>query len=971
MNTPSIPELLDRIHYLESCNEKLTALLNANHIPLPEECLPSPGETPPPNNVKACAIANCTPAPVQVQMPLNTASDSPQLTKQSPLDERIALFMSLFRGRMDVYAKYWENTDTGKHGYSPVCANRWTEGMCPKLVSKFKCPNCSNTAYVPLTPDVIRDHLEEKAVYGIYTILPGDLCHFLTIDFDEDDWRKAVTLIREVCTELDIPCAVEISRSGNGAHIWFFFEQAETAAQARQFGSQLIGRTLNKNARMPFSSYDRMFPNQNKMPEGGIGNLIALPFQPKAARLHGGSIFVDENFRKYPDQWAYLSSIKRISHSTLVRLADEMTPPVVIKPSTPNKPWVRKASPTEADFSDPVSITLADRMYIDTQGQSDKALTSIKSIATFRNKKFYQNQNCRLSVYNVPRYICAAEFIDNYLVLPRNCFDEVNDLLTQCGHSPVLTDEREQGCPIQVSFNGKLRDEQPQALKALGAHDSGILYAATAFGKTVVAAALIAEKKVNTLVIVNRRNLLDQWQKRLMEYLTIEDAPSAATSARKKQEQIGRFCSGINTRSGKIDVTTLQSLGKNDNIKEWINDYGMIIVDECHHSSAVTYENILKTVRAKYIYGLTATPERADSHEPLLYMYLGPIRYQADALTQAMLRPFSHQMIPRFTGGNYHSDDKTQLSLAQIYSLIAEDEIRNAMILEDIRENISEKRSCLVLSERVEHVHVLADSIREMTPNTFVLTGRINNAERQKQLHAIQSVSKDEPLVICATGRYIGEGFDEARLDTLFLTMPIAWKGTLSQYAGRLHRLYEGKVEARIYDYIDNNTEMLAHMYNKRLKGYAGIGYQPSIRLENAETADVIYQTDNYTDVFISDLQDAARSITIASPYIAKAFINRLRETLYLAVCRQVKISILCSYPDDFSENASASMQAALVTLNELGISISQTHKAPQRYAVIDDHIVWYGGINLLGGSGNESMLRLVSARIADAVAGE
>lgn len=649
---------------------------------------------------------------------------------------------------------------------------------------------------------------------------------------------------------------------------------------------------MRKRAKLSFASYDRMFPNQDTMPKGGIGNLIALPLQKEAAKMHGGSLFVDDAFQPYPDQWVYLSGIQRVTHALLAEIAES------------REQSMEKAAIQAVDFANPLEILLSDRLYIATDCVPQAALTELKRIAAFPNPAFYKQQTMRMPVWNIPRTICCASFEEMHFCLPRGCLPQVRETVTQLGGRVVIQDQRQTGRSIDVQFSGILREEQKSALKALLAHEDGILSAATAFDKTVVGAALIAEKKVSTLILVNRTQLLAQWKESLSQFLTVnETLPEQAKKRglQKVREVIGQYGAGRDTRGGVVDVAVMQALGASGQIPAWIREYGMVIVDECHHVPALTFENVLKAIPAKYIYGLTATPKRADGQQPILHMYLGPIRYQVDALTQAMLRPFAHLMIPRFTGAAYVAESG----------------------------------------------------------------GRVGLTEIERQMTA------DAPLLICATGKYIGEGFDESRLDTLFLTMPISWAGTLAQYAGRLHRQHEGKQEVRIYDYIDNNTEMLTRMYNKRLKGYAAIGYQAAAAPSGSAAGNFIYSSSDYWETFLQDISQAEKQIVIASPYIAASTVQKLRDAFCEAKARRVALVVLCRNPGEMADTAQSSMRRALEMLREIGAEVRFSKAAYHSYAAFDRRIAWYGGIQLLGASGENSALRLMSEQMAWAVVAE
>lgn len=898
------------------------------------------------------------------------------VTKRSTLDDKAALFLSLFRGREDVYAKQWQSKD-GRIGYSPACMNEWQRGICGK--PKQKCGDCKNASYYPYGMEAVRAHLKGQIIVGVYPLMKDDACAFLAIDFDEENWRDDIRAVSGACTDLDVPCAIEVSRSGNGAHLWFFFEEPIESSRARAFGSLMLTIAMEQRAHLAFSSYDRMFPNQDTMPKGGFGNLIALPFQI-AAYKRGGCLFVDEHFRIFDDQWVFLSSIRKISRERLDGcLSQRQTRPLgelrIDSENEDNKPWRRKETPlSAADFPPVICATIADRLYIPIEGISDRAQNRMKRLAAFRNPQFYQAQAMRMPIWDKPRVICCAEYLEQYLCLPRGCREDFNAFAKESGMHVDWSDERNNGRSIDVAFSGVLREEQVAALKDMLAYDDGILSATTAFGKTVVGAALIAKRKVNTLILVHRKQLLTQWKERLGTFLEIrEQLPEAPKKRGRKKlrEIIGTFGGGKDTRGGIVDIAIMQSMGEADSVKPWIADYGMVIVDECHHVPAVSFEQVLKSVRAKYTYGLTATPTRQDGHHPILTMYLGDIRHRVDAKAQAEKRPFTHVMIPRFTGASFHLDQEQKApAIGQYYTQIMQDDLRNHMIVDDVLACVKEGRNCLLLSERTRHVETLAELLGKYAQNVLVMTGGKSNAETSLQLTRLKDAPTDKPLIICATGKYIGEGFDEARLDSLFLTMPISWQGTLAQYVGRLHRLYDGKHEVRVYDYIDNNAEMLEKMYHKRLKGYASIGYRVAANRENTEVGgDIIYDQDTFQERFLHDLNHARKSIVIVSPYVTMKRVRWLETVLNNSRERRVVITVITRPAKSFQGRSGETAQAAIDRLTEMGVGVQCRDSIHQKYAVIDETVVWYGSVNLLSfGTSQESIMRLVSGSVARAL---
>jgi hypothetical protein len=520
---------------------------------------------------------------------------------------KIRLFMSLFRGRDDVYAKRWENKDKGTSGYSPVCLYQWQPGVCGK--PKIPCSKCKNKLYAPLDEDVIENHLKGGIVAGIYPMLPDQTCHFLAMDFDEAGWQKDISVVRKVCTAFNVPFAVERSRSGKGGHVWFFFKNRLSAALARKFGTALLTYSMGLRHEIRFKSYDRLFPSQDTMPKGGLGNLIALPLQ-KAARINGNSEFIDEYFNPYCDQWAFLSTIQKIPEARLEELISKLCPghdlgTLKADPEEETeKPWERKTTKTELqkyDFPERIDIIRANMLYIPKAGISQRALNRLKRLASFKNPMFYRQQAMRLPTHAHPRVISCADETKAFLCLPRGCEPELSQELEVHGLDIRFIDKTYSGKRIDVGFKGHLREEQSVALQHLQRSNIGILSATTAFGKTIVAIKLIAEKKVNTLILVDKVSLLSQWKEKLAEFLVVKEPlpepPSIAIKKRgrkKKTSVIGQLGAGRNTLSGIVDIAVMQSLSRQGEVKECIKHYGMIIADECHHASAFTYEQMNK-----------------------------------------------------------------------------------------------------------------------------------------------------------------------------------------------------------------------------------------------------------------------------------------------------------------------------------------------------------------------------------------
>jgi len=758
----------------------------------------------------------------QPSAPTTSPDPAPAVHTHSPTHEKIRLFRSLFGGRQEVYAVHWESK-AGKSGYSPCCANEWRPGVCGK--PKVKCADCREREFVVLGDAVIDAHLRGTKTIGVYPLLEDETCRFLAADFDKAGWRDDVRAFRAASRDLGLPVAVERSRSGNGSHAWLFFEEPVSARSARQLGSAILTRAMESRYQLGLDSYDRFFPSQDTLPKGGFGNLIALPLQG-GPRAQGNSVFLDEHFEPYEDQWAYLSSFRRISHDMVERaVADAVRNGSVLGVRAVEEdeeehaaPWQMRPSgrvapaPIRGPLPPRVHVVLGDLLYIDKEGLPPALINRLIRLAAFQNPEFYRAQAMRLNTFGKPRVIRCAEDFPRHLALPRGCREELVALLEGLGVRVEVEDERFGGEPVEVSFHGVLTERQQEVAETLLAQEAGVLSAATAFGKTVVGAWLIAARGVNTLILVHRTQLLEQWRERLAAFLGVPGS------------EIGQIGGARSKPTGRIDVAMLQSLFRKGEVKDLVADYGHVVVDECHHVSAFAFEQVLRKVKARYVLGLTATPIRKDGHHPIITMQCGPIRFRVDAKADAILRPFEHVVMPRLTA--FHVEgDAMEAGIQALYALLVQDEARNEQVFRDLVEAVEKGRSPLLLTERVEHLEAFGARLAPLPWRTLVFRGGMGIRHRRALMEELEAIPVSEKRVILATGRYIGEGFDDARLDTLFLALPISWRGTLQQYAGRLHRRRVGKEVVQIYDYVDAEIPVLLRMYNRRLRGYRAMGY--------------------------------------------------------------------------------------------------------------------------------------------------
>ena len=756
---------------------------------------------------------------------------SPSVNQLSSASEKVALFRSLFRGREDVYPRRFESRKTGRSGYAPACANEWVRGICEK--PRIKCADCPNRQFLAITNDVVTWHLlgqdpqGRDFVMGIYPMLQDETCFFLAADFDGDAWQKDAEEFVAAAVKLGLPPALERSRSGNGGHAWFFFEQAVSAALARKLGSHILTETMEDRPELGLKSYDRLFPNQDTLPKGGLGNLIALPLQ-KTARLTGNSVFVDGQFRPYHDQWGFLASIPKISCDqvqSIVRTAEAKGRVLGVRMALVEEedadPWVRPPSrqnreaPIVGPLPAQLELVLGNEIYIPKEGLLPQLKNRLIRLAAFQSPEFYRAQAMRLPTYDKPRIISCAEEHSNHIALPRGCLDDVCRLLQGLHIRPQLRDERFSGTPLTVQFHGTLRPDQEKAARELLKHETGVFAATTAFGKTVVAAWLVAQRGVNTLVLVHRQQLLEQWLDRLSAFLEL---PS---------EALGRLGGGRRKLTGIVDVALIQSLVRKGMVEDQVGNYGHLIVDECHHLSARSFELVARRAKAKFVTGLSATVTRKDGHHPIIFMQCGPIRHRVDARGQAATRPFTHHVYvcPTSFRPKETSALDARREFHQLYEGLLADAARNRMICSDVLRALAESRKPLILTERTDHLQELAQRLSLQVSHLIVLQGGLTKKELSDALAHVASAPVNETRVILATGKFIGEGFDDPQLDTLFLALPVSWRGTIAQYVGRLHRLHDGKREVRVYDYADLNVPMLARMFDRRCRGYEALGY--------------------------------------------------------------------------------------------------------------------------------------------------
>ena len=912
--------------------------------------------------------------------------------KKFDVTDKIAsdFFMMFCRGRKDLYDLRYTNPKTGKNGYYTQCFNRWDRGCHIQKKDGVRCKDCELRAYKPVTLPLIKAHMNGtdpngNDVVAIYPMLENNLCQLLVFDFDnhakgaeqedyaniDDRWKEEINALRRICKNLDVDAVVERSRSGRGAHLWIFFKEMIPARLARKFGFALLEKGAESVNLKSFKYYDRMIPTQDALPEGGLGNVIALPLQGMALKS-GNSAFVDENWNAYEDQLKVLAGTRRLTRQEIEDyLSLWYSTGFTSEDNGTDAPWDKNSEIEAGSVKGVVRIVLADRIYIDSSGMSNKTKRQLRRMATFSNKQYFQNQAMDMPNYDESRFIYLGSDEGKYIVLPRGLREDILKKFDNAGIRYKIEDKRTQGRELNISFKGELRESQIPAVETMLENETGILHAATAFGKTVVCCDMIARRGISTLILVDRADLMNQWIKRLDEFLDIdEELPEYQTKTgrtRKRKSLIGNLQGAHDTLTGIVDVAMIRSLKKKDGFHPMLKEYAQVYFDECHHAASESAIEVLQEINAKYVYGVTATPKRGDGKEKINEFLLGPIRYRFTAKDRAEEQNIDHLVYPRFTRTvKPHHLSKTPYG-NDAYELIRNNDVRDEQIIRDVADCVQAGRTPVVLTKYVDHANKLSERLKKYADRLILLTGANGTKVRRAQVKELNEVDDSDSLILVGTGSLLGEGFDFPRLDTLFMATPVSGENVVEQYVGRLNRDYDGKENVIVYDYVDSHIPKFDKMYAARLKAYKKIGYELCVNMDGEkQKANAIYDIENYAETYWKDLEEANSAVVVSSPRLNNQKVDRIINMLGKRRELGVKVTIVTWHPDAYKYGKDDVRMELMERLRKAGFEIRLVEESCEHYAVIDNEIVWYGSVNLLSKEDAEdNLMRVCSKDIA------
>ena len=838
--------------------------------------------------------------------------------KKLSADEKIEVFKDYFRCRTDIYAERYFSKKNNRYGWAPACKNSFKEN-CPKKHGRFNCFQCAYRSFHPLTSDILRAHFQGKNQgIGLYPMFDDNTSCFLAIDFDDDNWMENMLSVYQEAIKYNFYPVMERSQSGNGGHLWFFFAEPVKAISARKFGEFFLSEAMKNNKSLSFTSFDRMFPNQDYIPDEGKGNLIAAPLRYDAF-LKGNSAFINVNQQVIANQIEYLASRPKISLKEMSSIFSRSS----IEDYFFDNDQLSLSLTTDVKYVRKIHGSESSSLRFEKEGMNAVTRNILIRCASMYNPKYYELQRLHKPIFinsEFSRILSYYEEDDKYLYLPRGLLPVIQHAMPEA-HIQI-EDQTFPGMPIDVEFLGTLREDQQDAAKTMLRYDMGILQAVPGFGKTVIGLYIIASLKVNTLILVDSKEIQDQWEQRIEQFL---EYPA---SLRKKDRFVCKYNGSSKRLNGHIDIAMVRSLKNHEDLSSLLKDYGLTIIDECHHVACDSFLHVMRHIRSKHIYGLSATPKREDGLFKVITMYCGQIRKQVSERAVKREYSFRQYLIPRYTNCRTLKD---RYSYTDMCTELMNDQVRNYMIVKDVLHEYHEHSNIILLTERIEHLTILFKMLETACNDVYMLSGAAGRYERKATLEEIK-ISTHQ-YILLATSKLLGEGFDLPSLNCLFLVLPISSKTRITQYTGRIHRTSEEKDLVKVYDYVDTQIPMAQSMYYKRLKQYQMEGYYVYTEHEEAIVDQILYNKDNYEDVLIQDIKNARTEITIFAVKVQLSKAKKYQSLLLKAAQNGVSVHFILNTEKQIDEQAKAYLEGT-----GAHIIFAQHGK---HFIVIDRAIVW------------------------------
>lgn len=849
--------------------------------------------------------------------------------KRLDSNQKIAIFMDYFKPRMDVYEKRYFSNKQNKYGWTIACLNEFQNG-CNKGKIINACKNCSIKKLAPLTKEVISDHFKgtnKNFGIGVYPLLKDNTCFFLAMDFDEQTWFEDMYSVYKVATRYKLEPVMERSSSALGGHLWFFFSTNIKASLVRRFGEFLLQEALKIDSNLNFKSFDRMFPNQDYLPEGGFGNQIALPLR-YASYKQGNTTFINEFQQAYSNPIEYLSTRKKISPEEIEKILDNN----IENDYFFDNEQLRFNLDITQKYVEQIKGLENKMLMIEKKDLNSLTYNTIKRIASMYNPAYFKLQRLHKPIYykTTPRILSYYEEDDTYIYVPRGLKDKLSSIFNET--KIEIEDNTTNGHSIDVSFKGNLKPEQVPAVNKMIKYDMGVLKAAPGFGKTIIGIYLISYFKVNTLVIVPTKQIQDQWLERINSFLNYP-------KAFKEEDEFICIYNGSKKRTNKnIDIAIAASLTRLENLDEFLNGYGMIIVDECHRAPSNTFTHILRNAFSKRIYGLSATLEREDGLEKVIYMFCGTKRYERSLAQMKGSYQFSQVLIPRMTNSIILNK---KAHFVDICNELVKDMARNQLIFKDILKEYKQGSKIIVLSDRKEHLSLLEEMLSKAIDHVFMMTGEQNKKTRDLIMRQIKELDFNNSYVLLATSTLLGEGFDLPELRTLFLTMPISSSTRVTQYTGRIQRNDDGKDVVKVYDYVDVQIPMMQSMFYKRLKQYEKIGYGIYDQIQESSIQQVLFEGSDIKNSINEDIENAKNEIVIFTTTLLLSKIKDYFSLLSNKYSQGIKIYFVLP-------NKLKIKQSELKCISGIGASY-QFAEHSKHFVIIDRKLVWNLDFDIFG----------------------